>query len=354
MFGLLLTPIFIYLFSRWQRERAWRQLPLYLLLTFAFIAALWAFSLLIASIYAFVIPGSGLGTVVNTLGAPDLGSLFAESLSRRIAAISGLITLGVLLALASGALALPKAKEQKQVDPGKVQVRSFVALLIFVGTLLVIAPEFIYLADQFGTRMNTVFKFFFQAWQMWAVASAVIVVILLNELRGARRAAFAFLIAALLGIGLIYPSFSFSNVAMAPPPIYSLDGASHLSAESIQAIQWLRQAPLGTLVEAVGGSYDSNYARYAAHSGQQGVMGWPGHEGQWRGGNVDWVRIQDIGTLYVTPSWPTALAVIERYGIDYVIISEVERGTYVVDEAKFAANMIPVLQNATVTIYQLP
>jgi YYY domain-containing protein len=354
MFGLLLIPMFIYLFSRWQRERAWRQLPFYLLLAFAFIAALWAFSLLIASIYAFVIPGSGLGTVVNTLGAPDLGSLFAESLSRRIAAISGIITLGVLLALASGTLALPEVKEQQQVDPGKVQARFFVALLIFVGTLLVIAPEFIYLADQFGTRMNTVFKFFFQAWQMWAVATTVIVVILLNELRGPGRAAFAFVMAGLLGIGLIYPSFSFSNVTMAPPPIYSLDGASHLSADSVQAIQWLRQAPLGTLVEAVGGSYDSNYARYAAHSGQEGVMGWPGHEGQWRGGNVDWVRIQDIETLYTTPSWSTALAVIERYGIDYVILGEVERGTYVVDEAKFAANMVPVLQNATVTIYQLP
>ena len=162
------------------------------------------------------------------------------------------------------------------------------------------------------------------------------------------------MIAGLLGIGLIYPTFSFSNVTMAPPPIYSLDGASYLSPESVQAIQWLRQAPLGTLVEAVGGSYDSNYARYAAHSGQQGVMGWPGHEGQWRGGNVDWVRIQDIATLYTTPSWSTALAVIERYGIDYVILGEVERGTYLVDETKFAANMIPVLESATVTIYQLP
>ncbi|MCB0108766.1 MAG: hypothetical protein KDE53_22750, partial [Caldilineaceae bacterium] len=39
----------------------------------------------------------------------------------------------------------------------------FVLLLALIGLLLVYAPEFVYLRDNFGTRMNTVFKFYYQA-----------------------------------------------------------------------------------------------------------------------------------------------------------------------------------------------
>jgi uncharacterized membrane protein len=37
-----------------------------------------------------------------------------------------------------------------------------VLLLVLLGAGLTLAPEFVYLRDQFGTRMNTIFKFYFQ------------------------------------------------------------------------------------------------------------------------------------------------------------------------------------------------
>jgi len=48
----------------------------------------------------------------------------------------------------------------------------FALLMISVGLALVYAPEFIYLRDNFGTRMNTVFKFYYQAWLLLSLGSA--------------------------------------------------------------------------------------------------------------------------------------------------------------------------------------
>ena len=48
----------------------------------------------------------------------------------------------------------------------------FAVLLIAAALVLTLVPEFVYLRDKFGTRMNTVFKFYYQGWLMLSVASA--------------------------------------------------------------------------------------------------------------------------------------------------------------------------------------
>ncbi|MEZ4734533.1 MAG: DUF2298 domain-containing protein [Caldilineaceae bacterium] len=53
----------------------------------------------------------------------------------------------------------------------------FVLLLGAVGLLLVYAPEFVYLRDNFGTRMNTVFKFYYQAWLLFGLVLSYVVVV---------------------------------------------------------------------------------------------------------------------------------------------------------------------------------
>ena len=47
----------------------------------------------------------------------------------------------------------------------------FVLLLILTGLLLTLGPEFVYLRDNFGVRLNTTFKFYYQAWVMFGVAA---------------------------------------------------------------------------------------------------------------------------------------------------------------------------------------
>jgi YYY domain-containing protein len=350
MFGTLWLPLCAYLLFRWRQERSLPRWLTNILYGLLFVAWFWALSVVLTWLYFLLFSQSELGLALAALGAPDLGVLLSTSLARRLAAAGGWVMLAVLLGSAFGLLVrLPAVQAKRPVAP---TVNTFLVLLIFAGTLLVIAPEFVYLRDQFGTRMNTVFKFFFQAWQLWAVAAAVASVILLYELRRAARVLFVTLLALIIAIGLVFPLYSFSDITH--NPVGSLDGASYLSPDVRQAIQWLQLAPLGTLVEAVGGSYDANFARFAAHSGQQGLMGWPGHEGQWRGGNVDWARLGDIQTLYSAPDWETARLLIEKYGVDYIVLGSSERSAYEISETKFIENLAVAFQNAEVTIYQVP
>jgi hypothetical protein len=48
----------------------------------------------------------------------------------------------------------------------------FALLLIAMGLCLTLAPEFVYLRDNFGGRINTVFKFYYQAWTLWSIAAS--------------------------------------------------------------------------------------------------------------------------------------------------------------------------------------
>lgn len=360
MFGVLLIPISIFLISLWKRDLNWGALIKNLLLGFLLVAALWGFSLLLTGVLAVLLSGSGLGQVIlSGMGAPDLNSLLTESLQRRMSSIGGWISMSILLGLIIGQLFAKPKKPVKasSLSAESMMARTFLVILMFVGLLLVLAPEFIYLRDQFSTRMNTVFKFYFQAWQMWAIAVAVIVVILLYELKNLGRILFVMLMTLLVGAGLVYPAFAFSDVSR--PTTFNLDGGSHLSVDTVAAIRWLQQAPLGNLVEAVGGSYDSNFARYSSQSGQPTLIGWPGHERQWRNGKYDAGRIDAVQTLYTTPDWSVAQGIIDAYDVKYIVVGEWERYKYntdqfMVNEEKFVDNLVIAYQNPTVTIYEVP
>ena len=64
----------------------------------------------------------------------------------------------------------------------------FALFLAVIGLLLVYAPEFVFLRDNFGTRMNTVFKFYYQAWLLFGVAGAYTITVSLAAWRGWRLA----------------------------------------------------------------------------------------------------------------------------------------------------------------------
>ena len=85
------------------------------------------------------------------------------------------------------------------------------------------------------------------------------------------------------------------------------------------------------------------------------MLGWPGHESQWRGGAAEMgSREADIQTLYRTTNWEEAREILRRYGIRYIYIGSLERNTLHVSEEKFAANLPIVFQNDSVIIYKVP
>ena len=333
MFGTLFVPILLYLVRLVSQKDFDPRSGL--LLGFGTVFSLWLISLAIVGVIG-LIPEAAT-EALERLGAPDAGALLSESLSRRGLAFGGWLTLAVLLTLAAGFLIRPQ---------GRPQI-IFVVLMTAIAVLLVVGPEFVYLRDLFGTRMNTIFKFYYQAWILMALAAAFATARILSDPRGPYGLSAAAVILVTIFAGLTYPSLSLvtKTDGFSPAGGLTLDGTLHgayLNEDDRAAVEWLKAAELGVLVEAVGGSYSSG-ARIATHSGQPNVLGWKFHQGQWRGGYTEvGSREEDIARIYETGSWQETAALLDRYGVTYIYIGRLERSTYDVQLAKFERNL-PVL-----------
>ena len=123
------------------------------------------------------------------------GLFFAVATWRRLASIGGWITQAAMLAFVVAFLArMIENKNHETLDqerPEGTNVRQsssihwFVLLLILIGSLLVLAPDYVFLRDLFGNRLNTVFKFYFLGWILWSMASAFGIALMLQNLNGA-------------------------------------------------------------------------------------------------------------------------------------------------------------------------
>ncbi len=233
-----------------------------------------------------------------------------------------------------------------------------------------LTPEFIYLRDLFGWRMNTIFKFYFQAWLIWSITAAFAVSLLAIRLKGIWKSAFQILMILLLSASLVYPLLSLpTKTSGFQPPEWTLDSTRYFAQswpEDQAAIEWLKSAPFGVIAEAVptaGGSY-SEYARAATLSGLPSVLGWVGHENQWRGsGEAIGSRQADLEALFCSRDWEQTRRILEEYQVRYIFVGALERIAYQADnfscpaglqEAKFQQNLTPVFQGGQVIIYEYP
>ncbi|HXC62964.1 MAG TPA: DUF2298 domain-containing protein, partial [bacterium] len=177
----------------------------------------------------------------------------------------------------------------------------FVAALALVASLLVLCCEFGYLRDVFEgnlslLRMNTVFKFYFQAWILLAVALPYAVWWTLRRLREGAfgwGVGYGAALAVLSLAALVYPvkavAFVWNDFDQWSRFEPTLDGAAwmqHDMPADYAAIQDLRRTVPGqpVILEAEGGAY-THFARVAAYTGFRAVVGWGNHESQWR---KDW------------------------------------------------------------------
>ena len=277
----------------------------------------------------------------------DVNAFIADSMARRLTYVGSLLTLLVLLIPTLAFLFRSEANSS-----------SFVLLMIALGVLLILGPDFLYLRDNFGYRINTVFKFYYQAWIVLSLASAYGIVVLIQNLRGRWGLPFIFGLIILLGISLTYPAIGiFSKTNNFKPPFgYTLDDFDRIQRENpdeAAAMLWLRSAPDGVVAEAVGGSY-SQYGRVSIYTGLPTVLGWPGHEGQWRDQALQGSREQDIETLYSSNDWIATQDIINRYNIRYIVVGNLERSTYHMNEDKFNRFLKPVFQQGNTTVYEVP
>lgn len=289
---------------------------------------------------------------------------------------------------------------------------AFILLLGALAFALVAVCEVVYLRDAFDNssylRMNTVFKFYFQSWAMLSVACGAGFFFLFERFWTVNVSALvdrvlhlswrlAWLTALLLFIlaSMVYPLFAPTarlvrydqlTQEMRLIPGVSLDGLTYLQncrppdsdpnldsdpfpfcqydvTGDYEAIRWLNANIQGDpiIIEAYKDDY-SLYSRVSAFTGLPTLMGWSGHEVQWRMG---WLknsantanfnqRMADVDTIYTSASNQQVVDIMHRYNAQYLYVGAMERVKYAnADLNRFTRFMKIVYQAKGVTIYRL-
>ena len=233
---------------------------------------------------------------------------------------------------------------------------AFIGILVFLGTCLILFPEVFYLRDQFGWRMNTIFKFYFQSWLLLSISAAYAVSQLGENKKPILKILIAFFILLSSILGLVYPYLAVKErISGIAGRELILNGNEYLQLshpDENEAVRYLEQVPYGVISEAIGGSY-SNFGRISKLTGLPTVLGWPGHEIQWRGGVEETgSRESDIKELYRTNNWNITKDILDKYNLRYIYIGDIERNSYQVSEEKFEKNLSIKFENSSVIIYE--
>lgn len=241
----------------------------------------------------------------------------------------------------------------------------FVLVLMLTGFLLTYGVEFVFLRDTFNTRMNTVFKFYFQTWTLFSIAAGYGVYYLSSKLGVVARGAWFVVLTLLLAASFVYPALAIPNRADSfnkAPTLDGLDWVRTSNPGDYAAIEWLREnAPRGsTIVEAVGGEY-SYGNRISMATGLSTPLGWFGHELQWRGNTklfkddaagID--RAADIQRIYQSLDPQETLTLLDKYAIKFVVVGGTEKSQYGLtasQQNKFNRILKLVFENGDVRIY---
>ena len=215
----------------------------------------------------------------------------------------------------------------------------FALVLFATAWTLSIGVELIYVRDAFDDRMNTLFKFYYQAWTLYALAAAIALAALWQAARIAwQRTLVAVAASTAVVAGLAYPVVSTYQWTEEFAAWRGLDGLAYgqeTAPDEVAAIRWLgnRAQPGDVVLEAAGCSYYPfgrlPFNRVSAFTGIPTVIGWSNHERQWRAGQPDRLadipaRQSDVARIYADPSGPEA----DRYGVEWLFVGEYETGNW--------------------------
>lgn len=266
-------------------------------------------------------------------------------------AVAGNAVLPLLALLVGGALAVAYRDSEGPERAG--------FLLIAAAGIALLACEVAFIKDSYGEklyRMNTVFKLYFQAWTILAIAAPWALGRLLARAWGWAPAprVVAAATALLVAMSACYPLGI--TLDRSGSPWKTLDGNDYLRRhhpDDYAAVEWLRanvREP-AVLLEATGNPY-SYYARFSANTGLPTVLGWANHEGLWRGHDrAVHARRDDILQIYNAPTLAEIEPLLERYGVRYVLVGDLEHEQHRDGIAKFAA-LPEVFRSGGTVIYR--
>ena len=248
-------------------------------------------------------------------------------------------------------------------DPAQTG-RLFAMVLAALGLLLVMGPELLFVGDFFGSRMNTVFKLYYQTWILWAVASGFAIYYwssLWKSLSGWKRSLTALWAAAFCAVligSLYYPPAAAATKSDNFNGDATLDGLAYVGRvrkAEYEAIKFVKENVKhdSAILEGVGEWFEAGLI--SRSTGVPTVLNWPGHELQWRGGaDALGGREEDISDIYKTNDAELAKSLLAKYDVEYVYVGPRERAKYGLGGLrKFASFTETVFEQDDVIIYRV-
>jgi uncharacterized membrane protein len=180
--------------------------------------------------------------------------------------------------------------------------------------------------------------------------------------RGIWAAGFGLMLVA----SLLYSIFAFPTRAdnfQAKPDfgIPTLDGwkwVENTFPDDYAAIEWARaNLPReAVILEATGDQYSFDN-RVSVATGLPTVLGWGGHELQWRG-NYDEAgpRQSDVERIYSSVDLSETRELLDKYGVDFVVVGDIERKKYKLNPVlidKFGKLGEQVFEQGSMRIYRV-
>ncbi len=211
------------------------------------------------------------------------------------------------------------------------------AAVLLAAWLALLGIEFVYLRDVFGDRMNTVFKVSFDAWAYHAVALPPLLA--LSSRRDTLSRIVVGVVVGSVLLGMLYVPLSARKWTDGFAQARGLDGLAYLRGsdpDEYAALLWLRSHARSEAVvlEAPGCSYrsvgDLPHNRVSMATGRPTILGWDGHEYQWRRGSAQQLAELDerrrlVTAVFETPTASLLAEVLDRYGVDYAYLGRLER-----------------------------
>ncbi len=234
-------------------------------------------------------------------------------------------------------------------------------VLFWIGTALTITlvVEVVVVRGDIG-RMNTVFKFYLQAWTLLALSSGAAFGWLLKDMglwkprpRDIWQITLTILIAAAALFTLVGTADKVLD-RMAPDAPHSLDSMQYMRfaryadqgvefplREDYEAIRWMQENVKGSPVIVEANCPEYRWCtRYTIYTGLPGVLGWNWHQRQQRALNPpNWVtdRVTEINDFYATGDVKAAYAFLKKYNVRYIIVGRLEQAYYPDGLHKFEA-----------------